>query len=148
MWEISISNQITTFLLSTAVGFCFCLFYDIGRIVRTRYRPGTICVFFIDILFFGVIGIFEFCFFLATCSGEIRGFVFLGNILGFVFCRATFSKIFIFICHFILGFLRKVFLFFERIIFKPILKKGKKAELIMKKTLKKSFFRKKVLKNH
>lgn len=147
MWEISISNQITTFLLSVLIGMVFCLIYDMGRIIRTRYFLGTVAVFITDVLYFIFIGIFEFCFFLVTCSGEIRSFVFIGNLLGFVLCRATLSKVFVPFGIFMLACLHKVFSLFERILIKPISKKHKNAKIFIKTALKKRFFRKKVLKN-
>lgn len=147
MWEISILNQVTTFLLSVVIGICFCLLYDVCKIIRMRYDIGAASVFLVDILYFAVIGVFEFCFFLATCSGEIRGFVFIGNVIGFVLCRVTLSKIFVVICGLILDCLYKVFSFFERIIRKPIIKIQKYIKIFIKTVPKKRFFRKKVLKN-
>ena len=147
MWEISLSNQITTFLLSIAVGACFCLLYDICRFMQIRRRLSTAWVFLSDVLYFIVIGVFEFCFFLSTCSGEVRGFVYVGNAVGFAICRVTVSKLFAVALKFVFKLFDRIKLLIRRLIYEPFLKTLKKAKIFVKTLKKTGIFRKKVLKN-
>lgn len=117
MWEIDIAGQVFTFLYSLVGGVAFCLLFDITRILREILMPSNSVIFFMDTAYFVLIAFLEFCFFLATCNGEIRGFVFVGNIIGFVACRFTLSSLFLTAFRFVyniadrsLRLLKKIFL--------------------------------------
>ena len=92
MWEINLSEQIYTFLLSLIVGSALCLFYDTLREAEKQIRMSKRAVFFVDVIFFALAGLFDFCFFLVRCNGDIRGFVFVGQFIGFVIFRAALSR--------------------------------------------------------
>ncbi len=93
MWEISNSLQSLTFIYSLALGFIFCVAYDILRAIRSAVKTSDITVFFEDIIFFVISSFITFIFLLATTNGEVRGYVIVGIILGFMINFLTFSRL-------------------------------------------------------
>lgn len=140
MWEIDIAGQIFAFVYSILGGVIFCLIFDVTRFITKQFAPSNTTVFIIDIAYFIVLGFAEFCFFLATTNGEIRGFVFVGNIIGFAFCRFLLSGIFLRLLEFIYGIFDLVVGYFNRFVFAPIKVVFKKFSHFIIKMCKKSLF--------
>ena len=92
MWEINLTEQSTTFLLSILLGAIFCFVFDITRGIRLFGLNSKLAVFLTDIFYFLCISFINFCFFLTRESGQVRGYVFIGEIIGFFIFRLTFSK--------------------------------------------------------
>ncbi len=105
MWEISLNEQAVTFLLSLLLGVIFCFMFDLTRGLRIFGINSKIAVFFTDIIYFLLVSFINFCFFLTRESGQVRGYVFIGEIIGFFLFRLTLSKIIMMI----LTFLHKVY---------------------------------------
>ncbi len=95
MWEISNSFQLFSFLVSIAAGVLFCLIYDVFRAVRKSKKTDDLTVFLQDIIYFAVIGIATFVLLMALSNGEIRGYIIIGLVLGFLLCFFTLSRIFV-----------------------------------------------------
>ena len=93
MWEIDNNFQLISFLISCGVGVVYCLIYDILRAIRksTDVTDGT--VFLQDIVYFIIISITTFMLLTALSNGEIRSYVIIGLLLGFLLCFCTFSRI-------------------------------------------------------
>ena len=108
MWEISINNQISGFGISILLGIILCIFYDIFRVKRKIIFSSAIVIFFEDIFYFSVSAVVVFCFLLALTNGVIRAYIILGLVLGFIFCRYTFSKVSIFVFTAIIKLLLKI----------------------------------------
>ena len=115
MWEIDIKLQLLGFLRSVGLGAFFCLFYDFFRAIRRRTASTTIEVLFEDIVYFLLCTPIVFCFLLATTNGELRAFVFLGIVLGFLLFRFVFSKFTIKILDFLFTYITKAFVFLNSI---------------------------------
>ncbi len=109
MWEISFADQTLTFLLSIPAGAAMCLFYDLFRIIRLARNTSTVGVFFQDVLYFAVCAFFTFCFLIVRCNGEIRGYVLLGELLGFLACRCSLSALVLAAAGAIYRFFRRLF---------------------------------------
>ena len=101
MWEISLNEQAITFLLSLILGAVYCLVFDFTRGMRIFGLNSRIAVFFTDIIYFLLVAFVNFCFFLTRESGQIRGYVFVGEIIGFFLFRLTLSKIIMIIISFL-----------------------------------------------
>ena len=101
MWEISLNEQAITFLLSLILGAVYCLVFDFTRGMRIFGINSRIAVFFTDIIYFLLVAFVNFCFFLTRESGQIRGYVFVGEIIGFFLFRLTLSKIIMIIISFL-----------------------------------------------
>ena len=131
MWEISNSAQISAFLYSVLLGMCFCLFYDLLRAFRFAVKSTDFSVFMYDIFYFSVISVITFIFLLAVTNGELRGFVFLGILLGFLLFYFTVSR-------FLLKYLKSLFALFATIFNKisnGLNEKFKKADIFITKIL-------------
>ena len=95
--DFSNSHQLITFLLSVALGAVFCILYDLFRFFHKKYSPPWIAVFLGDVLYFALTAVVTFCFFIMFSKGMIRVYVYFGELLGFIFCRFSLSKLFWFI---------------------------------------------------
>lgn len=129
MWEISNFNQTITFLLSLCVGGLFCALYDIIRAARKVCLNSFLAVQITDILLWAVYAVVTFIFLISRTNGEIRGYVLVGEALGFLLFRISLSRLlfptlkFIFltaskISKKIGGFLSNFYIKFESLILK------------------------------
>ncbi len=92
MWEINISNQFLTLLYSICLGAILCFFYDFLRASRKTGFNSFIAVFITDILFWIISAFVTFIFLMSRTNGEIRGYVLVGQLIGFVISRLTVSR--------------------------------------------------------
>ena len=86
MWEIDNNFQLISFLISCGVGVIYCLVYDILRAVRKSTNVTDGMVFLQDIVYFIIISITTFMLLTALSNGEIRSYVIIGLMLGFLLC--------------------------------------------------------------
>lgn len=86
---ISVSSQMTLFLLSMAIGGIFGLVYDVLYLGRLLVCCGKFLSFVCDCLYLSACGVFTFLFLLAGNAGEVRLFVLEGELLGFLLYRLT-----------------------------------------------------------
>ena len=100
----SISHQAGLFLMSVLLGAILGVVYDVFRAFRIVFPPArkSGAVFVQDILFWIIYGAAVFCYSTLAARGEIRFFVFLGSLAGFVLYILT-------IGNFIIGVLRWIF---------------------------------------
>ncbi len=92
MWELDYSAQVYTLLFSIVSGGVFALIFDTHTFVLKTLKFKKTVVFMLDLLLFLGLGLFTFCFFLARTAGEVRGYVFIGQIIGFAVIKFTLSK--------------------------------------------------------
>lgn len=148
IWEINTQSQIFTFLYSLIIGSVFCVVYDFLRVGRKVRTVKSVIIFFEDVVFSVFITFFTFLLLLSREKGEIRVYVLLGEIIGFIIFRKVISP-----------FLMRILMFFAKIagivyafIYKTINKictfidelLGKLRE-ILKKVIKKPKIKKKTL---
>ncbi len=93
MWEISVGDQLYTLLYSICLGIILCFCYDILRSLRRALKSGAIAIFFGDVFYFTVSAFAVFLFLLARTNGEIRGYVLVCALLGFILARITLSRL-------------------------------------------------------
>ncbi len=146
MWEIDIENQLFGIGAALGLGAVLCMFYDILRSYRRVFKTGIIGVSAGDIFFWLVSAILTFTYFLIFTNGEIRGYLLLAELSGFILCRTTLSKLFYRVLGFVFKILKAVFSKIEGILsaladkilifFEKILKILKKALNYLKKLLK------------
>lgn len=108
MWEISVNGQVISFLLSLILGAMYCALYDILRALRKHGRNSYFAVFFEDITFWLIAAFGTFIFLLSRTSGEIRGYVIAGHLIGFVIFRFTLSRFTFKIFCAVFKFLKKI----------------------------------------
>ena len=76
-------GQVRELFLSCGMGFLLGAYYDVFRILRRVLRPGTIRVFWQDVLFFTTSALASFMFALAINDGVLRAYVLAGLVAGF-----------------------------------------------------------------
>ena len=108
MWEISSSSQIISFLYSLLIGILLSVFFDFYRVARKLKKFSKTGVFFQDIAFWIVATFVTFLLLMARCNGEVRGYILIGELLGFFVYRLTLSP-------FVLKFLLQIFKMFIKI---------------------------------
>ena len=116
MWEIDNALQLLGFFRSFCLGIIYCIFYDFFRALRKSVKHTSLSVFFEDIIYCFTLAVTLFLFLLAVTNGELRGYVFLGVIIGFLICRITVSKLFIKLLCFVLKLILKMFDYINRIL--------------------------------
>lgn len=94
MWEISNNTQFFSFWIAALFGVIYCLFYDVFRALRKTAVFSAVAIFFQDIIYFLIIAIVTFMLMLAFTDGEIRAYILVGILLGFLVCNFTISHFF------------------------------------------------------
>lgn len=84
-----IAAEAMLFLTSCLLGAALGVVYDLFRAVRLLFPPGAALAFAEDGLFFAVVGVAEFVFFLNHTYGQLRGFLLIGQGLGFLIYYLT-----------------------------------------------------------
>ena len=92
MWQISNYNQVISFFIAAAFGICTGIAADVLYAFRKIHKPGAVIVFFQDVLFFAILGIFTFFLQTALTSGEIRLYLLVGILLGYTLFKFTLSR--------------------------------------------------------
>lgn len=93
MWEIDIANQAATFGLSICLGGLFCALYDIIRTMRKVCLNSFLAVFFTDIVLWIIYAFLTFIFLISRTNGEVRAYVLIGELAGFVLYRISLSRL-------------------------------------------------------
>lgn len=105
MWEIDILLQITAFLKAVVLGAIFCVFADLVRSFEGVLGLNLFFTLVVDGVASLICAVVTFCFFIATTLGEIRFYVILGVVIGFIILRKTLSY---YLCNIIIKFLNFV----------------------------------------
>lgn len=93
MWEIDLKQQLISLLCAVLLGIVLSMYSDIFRIIRKVKKHSKVSVFIEDLLFFMVSAFVTFMLLMARCNGEVRGYMILGEVLGFLLFRLTVSRI-------------------------------------------------------
>ena len=112
----------TSFLIAAGLGFCFSLIYDVFRILRLLTKPKAVAIFIEDIIFALICAILTFGLLLVRCNGEIRWFIFAGELCGFLTCRLTLSRLIYSMADLIIKFIKTIFRMIKKYIWNPIMK--------------------------
>lgn len=108
MWEISVYNQILTFAWSLVLGALWCFTYDIICSMRRVYVWARWIVFISDVLLWVIYAFVTFIFLISRTNGEIRSYVLLGEILGFLVFRIVASRFVVMFFVFIFTKVKKI----------------------------------------
>lgn len=96
-----IQNQTYVFLWSLFVGVILALIFDLFRILRRKGNTKNYVVYIQDVIYWFAVTFIIIMSAFITNDGELRGYMFIGYILGAVVYIVTISK-------YILGFVNKV----------------------------------------
>jgi len=92
---ILIVEQVYVFLYAILGGAIAAFFYDILRIKRRAVKTNILLVGLEDIIYWLVASVFLFITVYKSNSGEMRGYIFLGNLIGVMLYESLLSKIII-----------------------------------------------------
>lgn len=92
MWEINNNLQVLTFLRAVIFGLIIIFLYEIFRAFSVNFTINQKVMFIMDLVFCLFLLPFVFCFLISTTNGEIRGYVFLGILVGIFIWRLTISR--------------------------------------------------------
>jgi spore cortex biosynthesis protein YabQ len=140
MWEISLSWQVISFLYALAVGVSLALFYDFFRSIRKEKKCNAVAVFFQDVFFWLVAAFVTFILLIARCNGEIRGYVLIGEVFGFLIYHFTLSRFIFPVFVFFINIIRKFYKIYFDVLSRFsdfLLKKMRFLPVLVKKTVKK-----------
>lgn len=124
-------NQTSLFLIFTIDGVLIGIIFDIFRILRKTIKTSDFVTYIEDFLFWIITSIILFYSIFTYNNGELRFFMFLAVILGFVSYICTISSYLIKINVKIINVIKRIFLKLFEIIYKPLIKTFK----ILKKVI-------------
>jgi len=144
MWEISFSLELLNSLRALIFGVIIAFLYDFLKGWRIILKSSAVTVFLQDIIFSFLLGIALFCFFLVTTNGEIRGYIIISSLFGFLLYRISISrfilnvivKLYSILCWLLRYFKGLLTVFFDKL-FAYFEKIFKKLGFLLKKVLKK-----------
>ena len=99
----SVSEHTSLFLLSVVMGAALGVVYDCFRVIRILFPPAarSKAVVIEDIIFWLIYGFCVFCYAAALARGQVRFFIVLGSLTGFVLYIVT-------VGNFITGIIRRI----------------------------------------
>ena len=116
------SGDLITLLLSLLLGIVLCLIYDGFKIVRIAVACSTTNIFFQDIIYFIIAAFSTFILLLIRTFGEVRWFVLAGQILGFILCRWSLSRLILSVSQSIINGVKAIFSFINKFLVNPLKK--------------------------
>lgn len=128
-------NQTSLFLIFTIDGVLIGIIFDIFRILRKTIKTSDFVTYIEDFLFWIITSIILFYSIFTYNNGELRFFMFLAVILGFVLYLCTISSYLIKINVKIINVIKRIFLKLFEIIYKPLIKTFKILKKIIFKPI-------------
>ena len=144
MWEINNSLQLLSFIRSLILGVLLCVLYDFIKSARLTADFSAITIFLQDIIYSCISAFVTFIFLLSVTNGEMRGYVILGILAGFIISRFTLSRLFCKFLKLVFGGIKRLFEVVSKWFYCNFDQLTEKIIKISKKTLKTV---KKLLKN-
>lgn len=122
MYIAGISQQVRVFLLSVSLGFILGVLYDVFRMIRIIFLKENrkTAIFVQDFFFVLLCGIITFLFLLSENYGELRGYVFIGEIIGFFIYYFSFGVLTVRFSDALAKQAHRFVSFIKRLIIKPI----------------------------
>ena len=107
----NVSQQTWLFLWSCVLGVFLGIVFDILRVIRIIKKHSSVAVFIEDMLFIIFSSICIFIYIMQQARGEIKYFIFLGALLGFILYIVT-------VGNFVVNIIKKIVLFIKSILYK------------------------------
>ncbi len=114
-----IVEQVYIFFYAILAGAIAAFLYDILRIKRRAVRTGVIFVSLEDILYWLVAAVVMFIAVYNTNSGEMRGYIFIGNVIGVILYETLFSNIIIKSSVMVINLIKRIFKFLWMVLTYP-----------------------------
>lgn len=117
--KISITHELVVFLSVTLLGILQGCLFDVFRVVRKNTSRSFVCVGITDVIYWLSAGSLFAVFMLFLTDGELRGYMYVGMILGLILYFLLFSDLIISFVTNIFIFFLKFFNFFLKILLTP-----------------------------
>lgn len=114
-----IVEQVYIFFYAVLAGVILAFLYDILRIKRRAIKTNVLILSIEDIIYWLLSAIIVFLTVYNSNDGQMRGFIFLGNILGVTLYLSVFSRLVIASSMMIINFIKKVLLFIWKVVTYP-----------------------------
>ncbi|NLJ75506.1 MAG: hypothetical protein GX331_11035 [Firmicutes bacterium] len=88
----TLSAQLYAFSIVILAGVSLGFLFDVYRVIRGILRPGIISTALLDLFFWALLAPILAVYLLLANWGELRGYVLIGLILGFLFYRLILSR--------------------------------------------------------
>lgn len=105
-----IQNQTYVFLWSVVIGAFLALIFDFFRVLRRKGKTRNYIVYIQDIIYWIIVTVIIIMSAFITNDGELRGYMFIGYILGAIIYIASISKIILKISNVALDFIEARFI--------------------------------------
>jgi spore cortex biosynthesis protein YabQ len=109
MYSVPQNQQLLIFLASIGLGFALGILYDVLRTIRLTIWRSKASIIIFDILYFIIVGFVSFLFILAMNKGEVRLYIPLGEVIGWLFYYLSFGLVAIRITDVLVKFIRWLF---------------------------------------
>ena len=106
--QATISSQVYIFLYSVAGGALIAFMYDVFRIKRKAIKTGVFIIQLEDLIFWLLVAFVVFGVLYYSNEGEIRGFIFIGTVLGAVLYMLVLSRVIMSISMFALKIIYRI----------------------------------------
>ncbi|MDF2523533.1 MAG: hypothetical protein K0R31_1174, partial [Clostridiales bacterium] len=116
---ITVSSQAYVFLWSVIGGMAIAFIYDLFRIKRKTIRTINFLTHIEDLVYWILVALIMFAVVYYSNEGEIRGYIFIGTLIGVILYTLIFSRMVMTSFLFIIGIVKKVFNFIWKIISFP-----------------------------
>jgi len=116
----SVSNQAYVFLCTVIGGIAIAFLYDLFRIFRKAVKPGNAATFFQDLLYWLIVALIMFLTVYYSNDGELRGYLFIGALVGVILYALLLSRIIMDSALFIIKIIGKIFKAIVYIVSYPI----------------------------
>lgn len=111
---ITLSEQTLIFLYSCLFGVLLSCYFDVFRVIRLICGNRKTVTLVCDLLFFLSGTVFVYLFFVRFCSGQIRVYVLIGELLGFLICHFSVSALFMRFAVFVVRLVRRILRFLAK----------------------------------
>ncbi|HPU41267.1 MAG TPA: spore cortex biosynthesis protein YabQ [Acetivibrio clariflavus] len=116
----TVGNQAYVFLWCVLGGMIIAFIYDIFRIRRKTIKSGNLIVYFEDFIYWILVALVLFAVVYVSNDGEIRGYLFIGALIGIILYSLLLSRIIMTVFIFTLKLIYRVFRTLCIILFFPI----------------------------
>lgn len=147
IYSLSLADQTKGFLLSLGFGFLMGILYDFVRIVRISISKSKKLILVFDLLYCIFLGFCSYVFFLVVNEGDIRGFLLLGEGIGFAIYYFSLGIVVFAASEKIVDSIKRFVLKFFKIVLFPFVWVFKKLKTLLEKFAKKWNKKSKKIKN-
>lgn len=111
--------QTVLFLESILLGMVLSVIFDVFRIIRIGIPLPSPVIVAEDILYFLICAVVTYFFMLKTTYGQVRGFIIIGEIIGFIIYYFTVGRLVISVSKIIIETVKRIFKLIFKILFYP-----------------------------